>query len=175
MHKTPSKKDRMLPVKEMLFTYLAVSKAIYWVETAGGFGAGQWLQAVQAVLLRLLTRDFMLVLMVIMFFALEKLLMKNGENLRKSAAMYIVGYAGLIALWYMQLGIARFFVEVTFPPLGELIRGTVGGFAVVIGFLNFKMYLKSKEKETYKAADAAEAAKNPKKPRRFTMPRKKPL
>jgi len=150
MSEKKANKKKWLPIKEILFTYLAISKVLYWVETAGQMGQGDLSIAVNAVLMRMLDRDILLVATVIFFYFLDKLIMKKSKSgsIAKYIMLYVVGFVGMIGLFYIYIWILSWFFEIQIPPLGSLAGSMLIGYVVAIIVLNAKYYFKAKEKET---------------------------
>ena len=148
----PAKKQ-WIPIKQILFTYLALSKILYWVETAFTMEQNDWMGVFNAVLMRLLNRDIMLVASIMLMFALDKLIMKKSEDENKTryATVYVIGYVGMIGLFYLYGWVLNWFITVHMPSLRSLVSSTLVGYVVAMIALNIKYYLKAKEKETYES------------------------
>ena len=147
------KEKRWLPLKEILFSYLALSKVLYWLDIIDRAEEGDFWNAAEAMWVRLIDRDILLIAIVILFILLEKLILeksKDGSVLRQ-VILYAVGFVGVIGLLYMHLWILSWFFPVRIPPLLELVANSIVGYILVVIALNIKIYFKTKEKETYKA------------------------
>ena len=86
------KTRKWLPIKEMLFTYLAISKMMYWlniVTEASGFDG-----VLHAVLERLINRDIVLILVIVFLYVLEHKFIMNQKwnNFLAQVILIIVGY-----------------------------------------------------------------------------------
>ena len=152
-------KRRGLPLKEILFGYLALSKILYWIDMIAGAEQGDFRNAAGAVWIRLIDRDILLVIIVILFVFLEKLLMKKFKvnGILKHVLLYVIGYVGMIGLFYMYSGVLSLFFSVDFPPLMETIVNNVVWYITVIITLEIKVYFKTKTKPDYdSAAQSAE-------------------
>jgi len=159
-----AKKDRLLPLKEILFTYLALSKVIYWSETIyrlqasgdfGGLGVG--------LLTRFFQRDALLILIVILFYLLDHMIHRKAKssNILKQVLLYVIGFVGMIGLFYIYNWVFSLFVPVSIPSLGELVDlGMILGYGAAIVWINVKYYFKAKEKDTFKAALPDNSADN---------------
>ena len=147
-------KRRWLPLKEILFGYLALSKIIYWMEMIDVAEYGDVWNVAETVWLRLLNRDLLLISFVILFVVLEKLILKKSKDrdILKQVILYVVGYAGVIGLFYLYSWIASWFIPVYYPSLIDLAINNIIGYALVVIVLNIKIYFKTKEKETHKTS-----------------------
>ena len=156
----PDKKAKWLPIKEIVVTYLALSKVLYWVDIVGNMEQGGFGNVANAVLMRLLQRDILLIASIIMFFVLEKLLMEKlkSSNLMKNVMLYAVGFVGMVGIFYVYLWIMSWFFEVTFPTPWMVVSNMIIGYGVAMVFLNIKYYFKDKEKAKLAQAVAAECA-----------------
>ena len=156
----PAKKTKWLPVKEIVITYLALSKFLYWMEIVGGIEQSSLGSVAEAVGMRLLDRDILLIASVIMFFILEKLIMEKFKsgNMLKNITLYAVGFVGMIGLFYGYLWGMSWFFEVNFPNLWLFISNIAIGYVVAMVFLNAKYYFKDREKAKLEQAVAEECA-----------------
>jgi len=154
------KETKWIPIKEIIVTYLALSKVIYWVDTVGGIEQGGLGAIAEAVLRRLVQRDVLLIVSIIMFFVLEKLLMDKlkSSNLMKNVMLYVLGFIGMVGLFYVYLWVMSWFFEVTFPAPWVIVSNMIIGYCVAMVFLNIKYYFKDKEKENLAQAVADECA-----------------
>jgi len=149
----PEKKERFLPIKEMVFTFLAISKIMYWITVITGLEQQNLGSIGQALVYRLLERDLMLILGILLFYGLDKLLSKkfNDNNFVMYIIIYVIFYAIMIAFGYAVFGIISLFMEVgTVAPLLETLRSTILPYIAVIVALNLKMHFKAKGKDTLK-------------------------
>ena len=155
------KKKRWLPIKEILFAYLAVSKMLYWVETFQtmeypGFGG-----VGELVLMRLLNRDLLLIISVILFYLLDMLIWKKGSGgnrILKHTVFYAIGFVGMVSLFYIYTWILNWFFVIEIPALGVVVSNMIGGYIVIAIALEIKYYFKAKEKETFQAGLPAPSA-----------------
>jgi len=147
------KKTRWLAIKEMLFSYLAISKILYWLNY---FNDMQVESAGTAVLDRFLNQDIIIIASVIIFFVLEKFIYmkKNSkyDNIITSIKLYGIGYIALIGFFYLYSWIMSLFLEVTFPGFWTMIGSSLIGFIVIAFLLNLKYSFKFKKTE-YKIID----------------------
>lgn len=148
------KKERFLPIKEMLFSYLAISKILYWSNTIAAIDQRDLGGVGDAVLTRLLDRDLMLISIVILFYFLEKLIFKKyrDSGILKHIVLYAAGFVGMIGLFYFYTWIVSWFVVVEFPNLGAMLGNSIVWYVVIIIALNVKQYFKSKGEGTSASA-----------------------
>lgn len=154
------KKKTWSTTKEMLFTYLAVSKIFYWFNNIMQFTSGDFSDVGQHILGRLLTQDLLIVFSILFFFYIDKF---NIKTITKYAIGYVVFLGVILAQIWM---VNRFFGPV------QLIEVGMTGFLANIGYLGFiiyftlgfvsiavamyvKEYFKTKAKETTKTTDVA--------------------
>ena len=148
----PKKKGKWLPIKEILIVYLAVSKALYWVETMGGIGQSDFGDMASALFMRLLERDLLLLVSVILFYCLDGLTERKlrGGGLWKYVVLYVVGFVGLIGLFYSYIWIISWFFVVEIPNLMTAAGDIIPGYLVAIIAINVKQYFKDREKKSTK-------------------------
>lgn len=146
------KKEKWLPIKEILFSYLAISKTVYWVDTISAMDQSDFGDMFSTVLVRLLNRDILLIMIVIFFYFLNKFIEKKFQtgNVFKYTMYYIVGYVAMIGIFYIYTWILSWFFPLEFPSLGETVSNSIGGYAVIVVVLNIKYYFKEKEKDVFK-------------------------
>jgi len=138
------------PIKEMLFTYLAVTKILYWlnaisaIEQSGLSGVGD------AVLTRLLHQDAIIIAGVVFFHFLENSLPKKMSKYNKVLEQIVFYAIGFVAL----IGIVLIYNLIVFGPIqieswGAFIGGSALGYLVIMAVLNLKIYFKAKIKPEY--------------------------
>jgi len=142
-------------IKEILFTYLAISKTLYWVDTITALNQSDLGNVGQAVLMRFLGRDFLLIVGVIAFFFLNKLIDSKKSKHNKffeHLRFYIIGYFMLFGITFIYMWILNWFYPVQIDSWGQFIGlGTVGYLAVIV-VINAKYYFKEKEVSGYAAS-----------------------
>ena len=156
------KKGKWSPVKEILFTYLAVNKIMYWFNTITALNQSDIGNVGRAVFMRLLNQDLLLIIGVIAFFFLDKLIyLKKSRynNILITVIFYAIGYVGLMAIAFSYNLIINLIFSAESFPLGEFVRLFMGfmpsatlGYIVVAAVLEIKQFFKAKEKKT--SADA---------------------
>ena len=146
------KKSKWLPIKEILIVYLAVSKVLYWVETVGGIGQGDFGDMSRALFMRLLERDLLLVAVVILFYFLDGLTERKlrGGRIWKHVVFYVVGFVGLVGLFYFYMWIISWFFVLEFPNIVVAVGDVIPGYLVAIIAINVKQYFKEREKKSTK-------------------------
>ena len=151
------KKVKGLPIKEMLVAYLAISKASYWlnlIATAEGFD-GVW----GAVLERLLSRDIMIILLVIAVYTFEYMFVMKRKKWSGNLAQAIVigiGYVMFVIIAFTYLLAINWILQDSFDVRSFLTEGFWGNFFnltisyfVIAGFVFVKESLKEKEAYAY--------------------------
>jgi len=149
-----TKTKKSTPIKEMFITYLAVSKVLYWVDTIANPGYG-WQDMVNAFFMRMLERDFALIMVVILFYFIEGYVMKKvrGSNTAKIVLIHGICYVSLIGLTYLYLWILSFFFSIEYPLLREMVGFTLFGYVAAAVFLEIKDRFKKNEIKSYMSND----------------------
>lgn len=141
-------KKKQLPITKILFTYLAISKIIYWYETVTAMNGLDLSSTAQKFLERFISRDLLLIIGVVLFYYFEKFIFnkKNQkETLKQHIMYYVLGYFSMIAvLLFLMLFAWRGYDRSLW--IGTLIDGTLG-YIVIMIVLNIKDYFKSKKEE----------------------------
>ena len=151
-------KSKWSPIKEILFTYLAINKIIYWFNTITAMNQSDLGNVGQAVILRLLNQDLLLIIGVTAFFFLNKLIEQKKSkysNFWEFIIFYVIGYIGLMGIAFVyNLIMNLIFLPQTFS-LGEFVREFISflpnvtiGYIVVAVVLEIKLYFKKKGKES---------------------------
>ena len=141
------KKRNWSAIKEMLFTYLAITKIIYWMNTITAIDQGGLGSVGDAVLMRLLYQDAILIVSVVFFYFLDQRIQLKQSKYSK-VLEYIVFYAiGFVVL----MGILLIYNWIVFGPIpidavGAFIGNYVLGYLAIIIVLNIKQYFKAKGK-----------------------------
>jgi len=148
------KKDKWSSVKEILFTYLAINKIMYWFDTIMAMNPGDvgFGGVARAVMLRLLSGDLIMIAGIVMFFFLDKLISQKkskGSSILEAIKFYVIGYVALLALQLIYLGIASLFVPIEWSSFVSVMPYFTLGYIVVVVVLNLKYYFKEKEKSGY--------------------------
>jgi len=148
------KKDKWSAVKEILFTYLAINKIMYWYNTIMTMNQSDLNlgEVGQAILFRLLGNDLLLIAGVAMFFFMDRRISQkksNNSGILDAVKFYVIGYVALFGLTAAYIWIMSWFVPVQLDSLRtDILNGTLG-YLVVVVVLNLKYYFKSKEKSIY--------------------------
>ena len=138
--------------KEMLFTYLAISKAIYWIDLVTGAqidGAEGFVAMLMPLFHRLVERDALIIAFIIVTYLIEqKLLQKFGKsNIQKHFVVHASGFAVLIALYYAYVFILSLFVDVYIPSFISFTLNMLVAYAVIAVILEVKTRFKAKQYE----------------------------
>jgi len=145
------KKVNWMPVKEMLFTYLAISKILYWFSTITALGQEDLGRVWLAVLERFLSQDILIILGVIFFFFLDKYIQKKRSIRSKSLENFLFYGIGGIVLLSVSL-IYALVMSLFFAwqiDIGWFISSMLAAYIVVTIVLNLKDYFKSKASPDY--------------------------
>jgi len=137
-------------LKTLLFTYLAITKVMYWTETISL--SANWSEFGEAFLHRMLNQDIVLITILIAMHFLEKYFVPDGEkDIKLTDHLTFIGlgwgiFISLIVAYHLILGL---FVEVNVYSWPRLIVDVTIVFAICSVFLYIKAHLKEKEAETY--------------------------
>lgn len=147
-----NKKGKWTTFMEMLFMYLAISKILYWFGTVYAMVQDDLGSVAEAVLMRLLNQDVMIIVGVVLFFGLEKLIdMKKAKynKFMEYILLYVVGYILLMGAFLAYSLIINLFLEASFNwnEFLYFIRLSLLWYLIIIIILNTKSYLKGKEKK----------------------------
>lgn len=156
------KKEKWSPIKEILFTYLAVNKIMYWFNTIINLNQSDLGNVSEIVLERILTQDLQLIIGVAVIFYLDKLIeLKKSKysSVLEYALFYVIGFVVLASISFtynlimvmifsaQNVNISEFAGEfISFMPIFAL------GYLVVAVALEAKLYFKKKETKTYEHA-----------------------
>ena len=145
------KKTKGSIIKEMLIVYLTFSKVLYWIDTVSAIEGDDLGSVGRAVIERLIGRDIIIILGIIFFYILESFISKKAkaDNISKEVLIYVIGYIGLIGIFYAYMLILSFFHSIQFPTPWQLVSDSIIGYAVAMVIINIKFYFKEKEKKKY--------------------------
>ena len=144
------KTGRWSPIKEMLFTYLAITKILYWLNTITAINQSDLEGVGEAVLMRLLYQDVILIVSVIFFYFLDKRIQLKRSKYSK-VLEYVVFYViGFVAL----MGFLLIYNRIVFGPLqvdswAGFMSSYILGYLAIMVVLNIKQYFKAKAKPVY--------------------------
>ena len=146
------KKKKKLPVFEILFTYLAVTKVLYWVGVFAGLSS--FGDIAENVLTRLLNQDAVVVIMIFVFFYLDRAIYLKSEKFKgilAHAAFYAIGYGIFIgvAMAHASMMLWLSFWNVDSLPVFfvNLVVNYTIGFVAIMVVMNIKILMKKKAKE----------------------------
>jgi len=145
------KKVNWMPVKEMLFTYLAISKILYWFNTITILGQSDLGRVWVAVMERLLSQDILIILGVIFFFFLNKHIQnKKSKHGKVFENVLFYGVGGIVliggSLLYALIMRSLFAWQL---DLGFFLVYLFVGYVVVAIALEIKEYFKKKASLDY--------------------------
>ena len=149
------KKTKSRAIKEMLFTYLAISKIFYWYNTINALSLSDAGRVGEAVLGRFLEQDFLIIASIVVFFYLERMITfrkskysKVWENILFYGVSYVI-LIGMIIGYNVALNLILTGTAVFPRNWGAFFGNTFVLYAMIMSILNFKEYLKRKEKAIY--------------------------
>ena len=149
-----AKKAKWSPIKEMLFTYLAITKILYYFNTVTAMehrGLGNILET----LLMRLNQDALIIIGVVLFFYLDKFIQLKKSKYSKvleNIVFYAVGFVALMGVTLIYIGIMVLIFGSDYIQIdswGAFIGYAVAGYIVVAVVLNLKYYFKEKAKPDY--------------------------
>jgi len=153
-----AKREKWKPIMEILFTYLAISKILYWYNNVTAMGQGDILGAVEGFLIRFVYNDLILIIGVIFFYFLDKFIVLKKSRERtvfmgiiENIIFYVVGY-GVLMVISTAYSVILAIIEGTFGQFSwsgfmVYIGYTLPAYLVVIAVFNIKDYFKKKGKE----------------------------
>jgi len=146
-----TKKSGGMGFRELLFTYLAVTKVIYWTNTFGAIGGIGEFGAV--FLNRMISQDIMVIVILVAMHFLEKHIFSTAaeNDFKANAKLYIIGFAmynALMAAYYLILSL----VLDLDAQIGDWLRLMLEMailYVIISVFLHMKGKLKKKQNEMY--------------------------
>ena len=146
------KKGKWTSFFEMLFMFLAISKIMYWFNTIFSAAQSGFEDVAEVIIVRLLNQDLMIIFGVLIFFGLEKLIDMHKTKLNKTLEnllLYIIGYVLLMGTFIAYFRVISFIIAEPFdwPGIFNFLRYSLIWYLLIIIILNFKQYLKAKEKK----------------------------
>jgi len=145
------KNKKWSPVKEILFSYLAINKIMYWFNTITAMNQSDLEGIGEAILMRFLSQDLLIILSVVIFFFLDKLIhfkKSKYSNVLEHVIFYAAGYVILAIIAFVYILVVGLFFPIHIYSWSALVGYGTAGYIVVVIVFNIKYYLKSKEKET---------------------------
>jgi len=148
-----TKKGKQSAIWEMLFTFLIVSKVLYYSDLviATLYQGGLRVMG-ETVLSRLLTQDILIILIILLTFNTEKLVTLILSKYNKTVNPIVVHiidyvlYMGVLATYFWIMLFSGLFQE--FSWLVFFVYSTLAYLAIVMA-MEFKKYLKKKEMTAY--------------------------
>ena len=125
-------------LKRTIFTYLAISKAFYWIENFGHMQEFDGGRIGTLILESFVQRDFMIISSILVYFWIDRL--KINQFL-KYGILYLVGVFLFHLLLFTLHGVL-FFIG-----WSNLLAFTISFISVLL-FLNIKEFLKNREKKS---------------------------
>ena len=136
------------PIKEVLFTYLAVSKIWYWFAVAVGVEGNNWAEMGRILLDRLLGRDLTIIVCVIIFFYMEKrirLKKSKYSTIVENIIFYTAGYIIFALAISINIVLLSIFTSSTIGSIPELVVYATAGYILTFAVLYIKERLKGEE------------------------------
>jgi len=149
-----AKKAKWSSAKEILFTYLAITKILYYFNTITAIEHRSLGNIAETVLMRL-NQDAIIIVGVILFFYLDKFIQLKKSKYSKileNIVFYVIGFAALMGVTFIYIGIMALIFGSEYIQIdswGAFIGYGVTGYIVVAVVLNLKYYFKEKEKPKY--------------------------
>ncbi|MCL2396540.1 MAG: SHOCT domain-containing protein [Defluviitaleaceae bacterium] len=154
-----SAKKSWSPIKEMLFTYLAITKILYWVNTIAAMNQNDLGSAGEAVLMRLINQDAMLIVGVVAFYFLDKrIALKKSKysSILEYVIFYAVGYVVLMGIAFVYNAAMGLIFSAQYFSWGEFVSAFIGflpgvtlGYLAVVVIFEIKHYFKKKTAPGY--------------------------
>jgi len=151
-----AKKSNWSAVKEMVFTYLAINKIMYWMGFVANIEQGDMGGVGRAVISRVIYQDAPLILGVVAFFFLDRAItMKRTKysKIMENVMFYAIGFVIIMGIYVVYLGILSLFTPITFAAESfgaESWVAVIGSaflmYLVASIVLNIKQYFKDKVK-----------------------------
>ena len=150
-----------MPIKEVLFTFLAINKVLQYLNYFNAIDQADFGEAAEALFVRIIESDLLIILGVIAFFFLDKQIERKKikyNSIIINVITYAVGYVVLmgIAFIYSLTLTIIFAVDFSFSMylnnFVSVIPGATFSYLVIVIVLEIKYYFKNKEKE--KAAES---------------------
>ena len=154
-----TKKKSWSTVKEILFTYLAINKIMYWYNTIMEMNQSDLENVGSAVLMRLLNQDLQLIIAVVAFTLLSQHLIKSKNfkynTFAENLIYYGIGYFVIMGIAFIYWPVLNFIFSAQAFGFGEFVRMYISavptisiGYLVVVAVLEIKLFFKKKGKET---------------------------
>ena len=157
-----TKKSSWSAVKEMVFTYLAINKVLYWMGFVASMESGDMGGVGQAVIARILQQDAPLILGVVAFYFLEKAITTKRSKYSKimeNVMFYTIGFVILMGIYIVYLWILSLFTPLTLSPESfgaeswiAVIGSALLMYLIASVVLNIKQHFKDKGKPAYDPA-----------------------
>jgi len=143
------KKEKRSAIWQILFAYLAVSKILYWNDTIlATLIQGDFRAVGEVVLNRLLGRDILIILIILLTFNTEKLVASKISKYNKVVNQIIVHiidyvlYIGVLAIYFWMMILFGVFQN---PNLGEPLIYYSILYVVIVVVMEIKKFFKKKE------------------------------
>ena len=149
------KKRNWFSIKNILLTYLALNKILYWFNTIASLDQTDFRTVANVIISRFLNQDLLLILSVIAFFYLdEKIEQKKDKHSKvlEYVKFYAIGYVlllGIILVYNVLINLVfraeNFYFAEFFREFLSFIPSITVGYIVVAVVMEVKQYFKAKE------------------------------
>ena len=155
------KKIKGLPIKEVLFTFLAINKILYYLNYFNAMDQTDFWNAAEALLIRIVESDLLIILGVIAFFFLDKQIERKKIKYNSTIInliTYAVGYVALLGIAFVYSLTLTIILAPDFSfsmyliNFISIIPNATLSYIVIVIVLEIKHYFKNKEKK--KSAEA---------------------
>ena len=133
MEKVINKKQKKWPLKEMVITFLAISKIGAWLDKVIQFAENDYYNVWELIFDRIITRDIWIVLSIVVYYSIDKY---KIHDFFKSIILYLIMLVGLKLFYFAYSGGIGF-------DLNWFLNFTVVYLIIAIA-LFIKEYLKEK-------------------------------
>ena len=153
---------------EILFTYLAISKIIYWMNTITTMRPSS-LPDVGVVFLHFLDQNLLLIIGVVAFYFLNRLIeskkSKSDSKIWEFVVFYAIGFVVLMAISFLYFFVMLFFISpIEGLSVGVFVRQFIGAtpditlsYLIIIVILEIKLYFKKKGKKLSEDVPSAQS------------------
>jgi len=149
MHK---KEKSAFSFKTLIFSYLAISKLMYWINTIATIQQDELGEVWRMVLNRILTQDIMLILVLAALFLLEHYITTHPSitnGLIKGIMVHVIGYIIYLAIITLYVLALNFFADIQIANWGGFIFDVSIFYILACVVLEIKDHMKKKEAEMY--------------------------
>jgi len=154
-------KNKKSTVWGVVFSYLLITKIIYWHSAiTNAHNLGGLMAVADTLLIRLLTQDLLVILIILFTFNIEKfvpLKYSKGSRILRQIIINSVGYVifvGMHVVYYLAL-FTIFGLDISYIDWGNGLIQITGLFLVIVAVTEIKAWLKKREKTEHTRALSA--------------------